>query len=82
MCGVPKRGGVRGSSLGAVDLPGHRGAGPQLLEVGDVVVERPRGDAQEFGDGGDGVLGVQEHVAGGTVAPDEQAVVACAEARP
>jgi hypothetical protein len=39
--------------------------GAQFAQVGDVVVEGARGDAEEFGDRGDGAAGVGQQVADG-----------------
>jgi hypothetical protein len=49
---------------GGFELPG-RDSGPQFPQVGDVVVEGARGDAEEFGDRGDPAAGVGQQVAGG-----------------
>ena len=46
------------------ELMGH-GAGAQLAQVRDVVVEGARGDAEQFGNRGDGAAGVGQQVAGG-----------------
>ncbi|MER5772678.1 hypothetical protein ABT122_33550, partial [Streptomyces sp. NPDC001985] len=46
------------------DLAGH-GADAELAQVGDVVVEGARGDAQQLGDRGDRAAGVGQQIAGG-----------------
>lgn len=51
--------------MAAARFAGGLAGGAQLLQIRDVVVERPDADAEEFRDRGDRPLGVGQQVAGG-----------------